>query len=51
MAVGARKSDILAFLIESLALTSIGGIIGIAFGFYPFRKAAGLKPIEALKFE
>ncbi|MCL1911129.1 MAG: ABC transporter permease [Leptospirales bacterium] len=89
MAIGAKRRDILLqFLIESVTLSSGGGIagiflglliyyivtvavkwpfifsfmsvavsfsfaafIGIFFGFWPARKAAGLKPIDALKFE
>jgi len=89
MAIGAKKKDILSqFLIESVTLSSAGGIIGITiglivyiiiiniiewpfifslfsilvavlfasgvgifFGFYPAKKAAELKLIDALKFE
>jgi len=88
-AIGAKKKDIsLQFLIESIRLTFIGGIvgiflgwilsyavayfgsmttevtswsiflavgvsacIGIIFGFYPARRAVGLNPIEALRYE
>jgi putative ABC transport system permease protein len=88
-AIGAKRKDItLQFLAESVMMTFVGGVIGIAagwfaaflisyftgtttsvsmnsvllafgvsagigivFGYYPARRAAGLNPIDALRYE
>lgn len=48
MAIGARRKNILTqFLIEAIALTSVGGIIGILFGFLFAKLIAAITPLPA----
>jgi putative ABC transport system permease protein len=58
--LGYGSSEILKNYLRSPTLVSVNAIfaavgfsalVGIFFGFYPARKAAGLDPIEALRFE
>ncbi len=49
-ALGAREGDILfQFLVESVILCIVGGVMGVFFGIYPARQVARLSPILALR--
>ncbi len=48
MAVGAKRKEILAqFLLEAIILTSIGGLIGVVFGFLLGQLVAKLTPLPS----
>jgi len=38
-------------LSSALLAFGVAVAVGVFFGFYPARKAAGLKPIEALRYQ